>query len=278
MRLPNDEWLLLAKGTAVGQKRRARHRSEGRENLVVGNEPDRWFAYCQSCRRGAVEMKSHVMIGGHAPSLSTDLSLPTDARAIRSLQQYEIDALTLLLARKSMDWMFFDGALIEWSASRQRLLVHTPSGVMGRDTTERSPQKWLTYNRQHYIAAQADRLATTYVVLVEDTFSYYKVAHALDRSGIACDVICTLGTSIHGSLMLWLLQHAERVWSFYDGDSAGWKGALANAKRLRAVGLQGPGDVLSACAPLTKDPKDMDLGAITAHVAALLSTSTEEPQ
>lgn len=274
MRLPNDEWLLLAKGTAVGQKRRARHRSEGRENLVVGNEPDRWFAYCQSCRRGAVEMKSHVLVGGHAPSLSTDLSLPTDARPIMELQQYERDALTLLFARKSMDWMFFDGARLEWSASRQRLLVHTPSGVMGRDTTERSDQKWLTYNRQHYLAPLSPSIN---VVLVEDTFSYFKVHHALVRAGLDCAAICTLGTSIHGSLMLHLLRFYKRVWSFYDGDSAGWKGALANAKRLRAVGLQGPGDVLNACAPHGKDPKDMDLGAITAHVAALLSTSKELP-
>lgn len=270
MRLPNDEWLHLAKGTAVGQQRRMRHRSEGRENLVVGNTPDRWWAYCQSCRAGGIEMKTHVMIGGPAPKESTSLTRPADARALLSLHQYERDALTLQLAKKAMDWTYFGGAAIEWSMERQRLLIHTPSGVMGRDTSERSAQKWLTYDRQHYLRAD---LMREDVLLVEDAYSYYKVQYALNRDCIPVAVICTLGTSIHDSLYLWLLQHARRVWSFYDGDAAGWKGALNNARRLRGGDMLGGGEVLPACAPVGNDPKDMYLGDIAAHVVRLLSTS-----
>lgn len=63
--------------------------------------------------------------------------------------------------------------------------------------------------------------------------------------------------------MLWLMQHAKRVvLLLYEGDSAGWKGLTRQRQRLRAVGLQGRA---TCCQPvhLTKDPKDMDLGAIS---------------
>lgn len=270
MRLPNDEWLHLAKGTAVGQQRRMRHRSEGRENLVVGNTPDRWWAYCQSCRAGGIEMKTHVMIGGPAPKESTSMTRPSDARALMSLHQYERDALSIQLAKKAMDWTYFGSTPIEWSAERQRLLIHTQDGVMGRDTSGNSPQKWLTYDRQHYLKALS---ASRNIFLVEDTYSMYKLQYAIDRAGIDAAAACTLGTSIHDSFFYSLLQYAAKVWSFYDGDAAGWKGALTNAKRLKAVGLCGPGDVLRACAPHTKDPKDLNLSSLTDHVAGLLSTS-----
>lgn len=269
-RLPNDEWLHLAKGTAVGTQRRARHRQEGRENMVVGNTPDRWWAYCQSCRRGGVESKTHVMVGGAAPKESTSLSRPADARLLADLHQYERDALTLMLAKKSMDWMYFGNAPIEWSASRQRLLIKTADGIMGRDTSGNSQQKWLTYDRQHYLKALTP---SRNVLLVEDTYSMYKAQFAINRAGIDAAVACTLGTSIHDSLFYSLLQYAARVWSFYDGDTAGWRGALTNAKRLRAAGIAGGGDVLDACAPHGLDPKDMNLDALTAHVVGLLATS-----
>lgn len=271
MRIPNEEWLHLAKGTGVGSSRRVRHGRERTEAMTVGNLPDRYWCYCQRCKTGAVEMKTHVLVGGPPPKESTSLVLPTDARGIHALLPHERDALTLQLARKSMDWTYFGTTQVTWSASRARLLIHTPSGVMGRDTSERSDQKWLTYERQHFIASGD---AHPCVLLVEDTYSYYKVKHALRMSAYNVSVICTLGTAIHDSLMLLLLQTARSVWSFYDGDAAGYRGALQNARRLAE--LQGGGDVLTACAPPQKDPKDMNLGAIIEHVTSLLTTSQEK--
>lgn len=270
MRIPNEDWLHLAKGTAVNTSKRVRHGRERTEALTVGNLPDRYWCYCQRCKAGAVEMKAHVIVGGPPPKESTSLVRPTDARALMSLEQFERDQLTVQLAKKSMDWTYFDNNGIEWSASRARLLIHTPSGVMGRDTSERSDQKWLTYDRQHYLTPA---VVTHSVVLVEDTYSYYKVAYALRMADLECSVACTLGTAIHDSLYLHLLHSARRVWSFYDGDTAGYKGALSNARRLQGGGLQGGGDVLAAVAPPGKDPKDLNLRDIAAHVAGLLATS-----
>src|SRR5574337_1075011 len=52
--LPQHEWLPHAKALAVGMKNRITHRNERRPNLVVGNAHDRFWAYCQACREGAV--------------------------------------------------------------------------------------------------------------------------------------------------------------------------------------------------------------------------------
>lgn len=271
MRIRNEEWLHLAKGTAIGSQRRVRHGNERTEAMTVGNREDRWWCYCQRCKAGAVEMKSHVMVGMNAPPESTSLVHPTDGCAIASLPAHETQHLTAFLASKHMDWMFFEGTPVTWSRSRQRLLVHTLSGLMGRDTTERSAQKWLTYDRQHYIAAQ---VTSANAVLVEDCFSLLKVQYAINAARLDCAVICTLGTAIHDSLFLWLLKNAARVWSFYDGDPAGWKGALANARRLQAAGLYGGGSsAISECAPRDMDPKDMQLGNIAQHVKGLLTIS-----
>lgn len=268
-RLPNEDWLHLAKGTGVGSQRRVRHRNERDAAMIVGNQPDRWWAYCQRCKCGSIEMKSHVMVGMAPPKESMSLVHPTDGCAISSLPTHEQQALTLLLAKKSMDWLYFEGTPVTWSRSRQRLLLHTRSGLMGRDTTERSEQKWLTYDRQHYIAA-TDTSAN--VVCVEDCFSLLKVRYAIRAAQLDCATVCTLGTAIHDSLFLHLLRTAKRVWSFYDGDAAGWKGSLANARRLQAAGLYGGGsNAISDCAPRDLDPKDMNLSDIAQHVQRLLT-------
>lgn len=270
MRIPNDEWLAAAKGTAVGQQRRIRHRQEGRDNMIVGNTSDRWWAYCQACRAGGVESKTHVFLGGPPPKESNNMTRPTDARLVADLLPHERDALTLQLARKGMDWMYFDSDRIEWSESRHRLLVHTPGdAVMGRDTSERSPQKWLTYDRQHYLIP---RYPSKNILLVEDTYSYYKVAYACRRAGIDATTLCTLGTSIHDQTFLYLLRNASRVWSFYDGDAAGYRGCNTNMKRLNAAGIYGGSGDHIECAPYGMDPKDMNLDKITQHVASLLAT------
>lgn len=269
MRLHNDDWLRLAKGTPVNGQRRVRHRNERTEALTVGNLPDRWWAYCQRCRQGAVELKTHVTVGGALPRESTNMAHPTDDRAIHQLLDHERDALALFMARKSMDWMYFGAAHVTWSALRQRLLIQHPSGLMGRDTTERSDQKWLTYDRSPYLAASR---TSGNVLLVEDTFSMYKTQFAIDRAGLDAAVVCTLGTRIHDSLFLWLLTNATRVWSFYDGDAAGWKGGFENAKRLQASNLLGGGDIIPTCASDGNDPKDLNLDVLVAHAARLLAT------
>lgn len=215
-------------------------------------------------------MKTHVMVGVAPPKESESLKHPHDDKRIIELPMYEQEALTRFIATKNMDWLYFDDTPVTWSRSRQRLLVHTPTGLMGRDTTGRSPQKWLTYDRQHYVG---QAFVNDYAVVVEDCFSWLKVHYALQRAGLPVDVFCSLGTQIHDSLMVQFAKRRVQVASFYDGDAAGWEGCAANERRLRAFGCALPSrpTIEQQCAPEGFDPKDMDLGDIVDHVRALLA-------
>jgi len=280
-RLNNEDWLDAAKKVPVGQQRRMRHGRESRENMVVGNANDRWWAYCQACKCGGVESKTHVLLVDTEPEESRSLMLPSDMRGLGTLQPHEYNALAGFLASKNMDWLYLPEGTA-WSASRQRLMI--PSGQqlvmrpwmrvarweqtwMGRDTSGKSPQKWLTYNGQHYVGEVG---GAPLAVLVEDMFSYLKVKHALKSTPLnAVTVYCTLGTAINDTLFIQLLQNHTHVASLYDGDTAGYEGASRNQLRLMGAGIGLRVASHLQCAPDGLDPKDMTLDAIRSHIQFL---------
>ena len=61
--LPEQDWLDKAKRLAIGMRVRVRHRHESRPNMVIANEKDKFWAYCQKCKEGAVVQKEHVLFG-----------------------------------------------------------------------------------------------------------------------------------------------------------------------------------------------------------------------
>src|SRR5574337_600338 len=83
--LPQHEWLPHAKALAVGMKNRITHRNERRPNLVVGNAHDRFWAYCQACREGAVLEKDHVRLDLADVELPSQLERPLDARPVHGV-------------------------------------------------------------------------------------------------------------------------------------------------------------------------------------------------
>lgn len=269
-RLLNEEWLHHAKSLPVGQQKRVRHGHEPTDAMTVGNREDRLWAYCQRCKTGAVETKSHVLLGSTLPQDSAVLSIPVDGMPIHDLLRHEREQLARFLSTKNMDMIYLNMTRVTWSPSRKRLLLHTPSGLMGRDTTGSSAQKWLTYDRQHWITDIYDATCD-HVVLVEDCFSWAKVKYALGLHNVNASVFCTLGTAIHDSLFLHLMQHNKQVMSFYDGDSAGWRGADTNARRLAAVGLGVGFAPEYCCAPEGLDPKDMQIVQIVHHVRTVFT-------
>lgn len=260
-RIPDEEWLHLAKRTAVGTSRRVRHKAERRENMTVGNEPDRWWVRCNACNAGAVVKKEHALTVAVAPALSQDLTLPHDMIQFESLPAYQQQFLASFLATKHMDRMYID-APVYWSEARHRLMIRDGEGNwMGRDTSDRSPQKWLTYNRQHFVRV---RMGRKHALFTEDLFSAHKVAYA--TQGIDLAVYCSLGTKMHDDLMLYAIRNHASVASFYDGDQAGWIGARQNALRLRAFGIDNPCGAVHMCAPTDLDPKDMTINQIRQHL------------
>lgn len=267
-RIPDEEWLHLAKKTAVGTSRRVRHKAESRENMTVGNEPDRWWVRCNRCNAGAVVKKEHALTVTVAPPASTDMTLPGDMIPIELLPEYQQHFVAGFLASKDMDRMYLP-ADVRWSESRHRLMICDSGGDwMGRDTSGRSPQKWLTYNRQKFTVANQGR---THAILVEDTFSAYKVAYALRGLGEIdarnIGVICSLGTELHDSLLKYLLNVGyHQVMSFYDGDDPGYKGARNNTMRLNLFDIGSPVGAIHQCAPSGLDPKNMTIQQIRNHL------------
>lgn len=261
-RLPDSEWLPLAKKLGVGSTSRHYHRREGRPNLVVGNTAGKWWAYCQSCKAGGVVEKDHVKItGGKAPESSTHLDLPRDSTPILELDEFSRDAVLKLLAEKNMDQMYLPP--LYFSEQRKRMLLDTGQGWLGRDTTGHSPQKWLTYDSSLWLGKQHSDGPTSAIV-VEDPFSYYKVKWAL-RSMPEYAVYCALGTVLRPSLRIALLPHPA-VSLFFDGDSAGDVGARREAKALRGLGCR----AIARCAPDGFDPKDLSIEDIRGFIHAQL--------
>lgn len=215
--------------------------------MIVGNSPDRWWCYCQACKEGAVRTKEHVILGKADAVPAADLSYPPDLRLIQGTDA-ELSVLRFL-ARKNMDSTYLPP--IWYSASRKRMLLDTGHGWMGRDITERSPQKWLTYNRSKLLGAAKQGAPA---IIVEDTFSWYKVRWAI-RDKVP--VLCALGTGVHDALMIELSQCNTAVW-FFDGDAAGYSGAAEGTKRVRAFGI--PSCTISP--PPGDDPKDLHCSTI----------------
>lgn len=273
-RLQDEEWLAHAKRVYVGSTNRIQHGRESRKNLVVGNDVDRWWAWCQSCKAGAVVRKEHALLVQREVKGSRDLTLPADMLPIGQLSGHQVDAIFGLLAQKGMDRMYLPLDL-RWSESRHRLMVPTnrPGEWIGRDTSGKSPQKWLTYHGQHYVAVRASGAAVA--VLTEDVFSAHKVAWSSEHQNLPVDVYCTLGTAMHDALLAHLLSiQTKRVSSFYDGDSAGWKGAERNDMRLRTFGMHDPLNIRDQCAPTGLDPKDCKVSYIQLHLQSLLRRVT----
>lgn len=256
MSITHDEWLHLAKRCAVGQTTRHHHGRERRPNLVVGNKDDRYWAYCNACKTGGVVMKEHVVITGRsAPAESAHLTLPHDMVRVLDADKAVQDAVLGFLAHKNMDAQYLPE--LWFSKERCRVLLNYDGAWLGRDTTERSPQKWLTYSGSNHLGPYCG--VHPLAVVVEDTFSFYKVAWAL--AGRDVSVYCSLGTKLSNDLMINLLQH-DRVLMFYDGDTAGNAGAVKESHRLRACGVSSN----AWTAPPDLDPKDMSIYAIREYI------------
>jgi hypothetical protein len=226
--------------------------------MIVANEHDKYWCYCQRCKEGAVLLKEHVRFNeGLSPEATrSDLTMPQDMRPVLGDEALE-RAIGSFLASKHMDFWYMNVGDLFYSASRKRLIVRTAKGsYFGRDITGAAMQKWITYNNEDFVGAK--KTATFRAYVVEDLFSYYKVLKSLSDEHVS--VYCSLGTGMSRSLMLELLPY-QSVTFFYDGDAAGYTGSQKNCVRLQVFGPK----TKAACAPAGKDPKDMTISEIRDH-------------
>ena len=251
-RLPDNEWLHIAQRLAVGSTTRTYHLRERRPNLVVGHDASHYWAFCQACKSGAKVMKDHVLVlGTKPPKASTSLSLPTDKIRLADCDSFTQSSITGFLARKSMDALYLPE--LWYSESRKRLLMRADECWLGRDLTDNSHQKWLTYSgRVRHLGTPAE-----HTILVEDSFSWYKVKKAMSsaQTSVPWSCVCLLGTELNPPLIRQLSSTTSTVHFLLDGDEAGREGSKRGSLRLRPFGLQ----CSVQLPPDGCDPKDLKL-------------------
>lgn len=249
--LPEQDWLDKAKRLAIGMTVRTYHGRESRQNLTIGNLPDRWYAWCHRCHEGGVVEKDHVKLGT-APAIADTLpTFPTDSLAVYS-SEYE-EPIERFLASKCMSSEYLPPLM--YSPTRKRILLKSDGGWHGRDVTGKAPAKWMNYSNTQ-LAGSTDK--TT--IVVEDLFSMFKVQWSL-RGLPRMGVLCALGTQDKAALIARLMNVSRIIW-FFDADRAGDDGAQRCQLRLRAFGHK----QVRLRPPEGKDPKDMDCETIRQEV------------
>lgn len=249
-----EDWLEHAKRLPLGQSRRLRHKCPGRvrstnsTNMVVSNKEDRYVAYCQSCRKGGVSMKSHVRLS-KVPDQHRFMPWPDDAVSWRDVP--EASALHALLLDKGIDpGVMCPDQVIWYSKKQQRLLFGTALGWIGRSASGQSP-KWTGYGwpAPAYHKHPVDSWTDVWVV-TEDYLSALKVRWATPEF----TAVGLCGTAMPDALGAQLVNHKPTlVVTFMDGDKAGRDGAVRVANRVRGLGFK----CVDIHTPEGKDPKDL---------------------
>jgi hypothetical protein len=252
--IPEGQWLAAARRLAVGMRVRVRHLHEDRANMIIMNDKDRWWCYCQRCKEGGVVMKDHVILSSVTIDPRISRTTPTDIQPIAKLD-FEIPVLRFLID-KNMATLYLPELFV--SESRRRLLLKDDSGLWhGRDLSGASPEKWLNYKAAHYVGMPKDGCPT---IVTEDLFSMYKTRFAL-RASPEFRVVCALGTGCSVYLTDFLMSSGSLYW-FYDGDSAGDDGAAYAMKKMRPFVAQ----QYRVRPPEGLDPKDMSCEQIRAAI------------
>ena len=261
-------WLPRAMRLPVNGRERIYHLSEHRPNLVIGNDEDKFWCYCQRCKEGGVREKQYVKLTGSAPPVSADLTLPSD------IEPHTVCGALIerYLLSKDMDLTYVLPycQYLGISQSRMRLMVQVNGKWLGRDMTGASLQKWIAYNRAEYLSALAPEFgfgtpARSPAVVVEDAFSWMKVSWAM--RGLPVSVYCALGTKLQrGLLRKFISIQQSTVLLMLDGDDAGYDGVANSIKLLRPYNIRG----VPANAPAGKDPKNMGVLEIRAHLNNLI--------
>ena len=265
--LPEHEWLAQAKRLAVGMKSRIKHRHERRINLVIGNDPDKYWAYCQRCHEGGVVKKDHVLLGEPVKPGTDGCVLPDDLMHVMH-SEYEVP-VARFLASKNMALTYLPAGT--WVSPKTRRLVIGGYGVKGnferhgRDLTGKSAYKWMNYDHSLVMPGQVVHYTPDLpCVVVEDLFSMYKVRWACHNAEIQVAIVCALGTDIKDALAAYLMMYPKHIW-FFDNDPAGNTGVSAGVRRMRPFAEQ-----VAIYPPLGCDPKDMDCKDIVSLIKGVL--------
>ena len=228
------EWLQEAQKLPLGQSARIYHGAERRPNLVVRNLPDKWTAYCFSCKEYAEVRKTYVKIGEEQSIVNQHQVEPTGLYSMTD-PRVPLHTIVYFLHTKHMSLSLIQDWNPRWDAKRKRLTIDLPDGMIGRDIYGYSQAKWYVYrNAVQYGSASTNEITKDHIILTEDMFSAIKAQKYLPDT----QCIALLGTALTKGLERALLRSQPKmVHLMLDGDEAGYKGSERILRRLRLLGI-----------------------------------------
>lgn len=246
--------LSVAQRIPVGTSVRVRHGHELRENLVIGNSPSKWWAYCHRCKRGWMMRKTHVVPYTPLKRGTKGWELPNDL-----IEATDSDEAVDHLIKKGIlpEWFKPRFRGVKYSPSTKRVYIIDANGSWHSRSVVDDEPKWLHIQSNMIWIAQCDFASN--VIVVEDLYSGIKLSEAIITAGWAKtpDVVVAQGTGLSNAL--------KRQLAFYHGiilmlddDAPGHQAAARWVKELRSIGK--PVIVWHDYGENATDPKEATLG------------------
>lgn len=252
--LPENEWLPQARRLAVGQQRKVRHNEEHTYAMTVGNDMDKWWAYCHRCKVGGMVRKDHVNL---AEPVYHRKPIQYVLKPLHELDQHTELRIARFLLSKGLDLSMIPPSHVWYDHERRRMVLQSPgSPLMGRALDEGVTPKWLDYTEGAWYKPSVEPWPGTNYVLVEDALSAYKLQYVAHKFHIPIIAVCCHGTRVRDALMRQLVWCATRLAVWFDNDAAGNNGRLATEREFRGYGRPVWGIVSSG------DPKDATIQEI----------------
>lgn len=229
------EWLQEAQKLPLNGQARIYHGAERRPNLVVRNLPDKWTAYCFSCKEYAEVRKTYVKIGEEQSIANQDSVEPTGLYSLTD-PRVPLHSIVYFLHTKHMSLSLINRWSPQWDPKRKRLTIDLPDGRLGRDIYGHNQAKWYVYRNsvQYGSASGSNEITKEHIILTEDMFSAIKAQRYLPDT----QCIALLGTSLTRGLECALLRSRPRmVHCMLDGDEAGYRGSQSLLRRLKLLGI-----------------------------------------
>lgn len=251
--LPENEWLPQAKRLAVGQQRKVRHNEEHTYAMTVGNDMDKYWAYCHRCKVGGVVRKDHVNL---AEPVHHRKPIQYVLKPLHELDQHTELRIARFLLSKGLDLSMIQPSHVWYDPERRRMVLQSPgSPLMGRALDEGVTPKWLDYTEGAWYKPVGIWPGLAYV-LVEDALSAYKLQYVADKFNLPVHAVGCHGTRVRDGLMRQLVWCARAIAVWFDNDSAGHSGAAHTLREFRGYGR--PAQTILSSA----DPKDATIQEI----------------
>lgn len=261
--LRKESWLHLAKRLAPGSRRYVDHEDCGAgRTLVVSTTETGWSAHCFRCNQNGFEPYGDRCLS-ELQNVNYGLLQQKDNAFERGSCKLP-DDFTKEIPDEAALWLYKAGIFkstardygFGWSRGTQRVILPIYEGTNGAQTLVYMQARSIDGRKPKYLNNTALSkgsvlfkstgtltLPLATVVITEDILSSVRVG------ALPVPAVSTLGTSLSDEQAFWIASNYKQAFFWYDGDTAGIKGSLAGAAKLKMVGVN------TRCIRTTLDPK-----------------------